>query len=399
MHDSIEQHPPAPPQSAVKQLMICDMDLGSEVADVFVLSAAQQGQARNGPYWRLEFRDASGSIGGKIWSPQSQAYPDLSPGMPVQVKARVTSYRDRLELAVDSMRILSDDEFASLDLSLFMPSSPFQPDAMLEELLALCRKELTHKPWRRFITSLLSDADTAARLRMAPAAKAMHHAYAGGLLEHTLSVARLCMRIADHYLRLDRQVLLAGAICHDLGKIWELTSGLTVDYTQAGRLIGHISLALEKLAPFLKKSGLEPDLVEHLQHLILSHHGTHEFGSPRLPATAEALILHYADNIDAKLQQVDAALAGVEEKGWSAYNPPLERFLFRAAPTPRAEASAHPHSGMPSDQKKSASPEPGRITGNGPDAPSPGSAGNKTSTDTLQRHLPLLNQCSSLLKA
>ena len=334
MPDMPEQHPSASSRLAAKTLMISDLGLGTDVADLFILASAQQGQARNGPFWRLEFRDASGGIGGKIWSPQSQAYPELTAGVPMWVKGRVTSYRDKLELAVEAMRPLDEAETAALDLSLFMPASPFSPAAMLEDLLALCRRELTHKPWRKLLVSLLSDEDIASRLRLAPAAKAMHHAYAGGLLEHTLSVARLCLRLADHYPQLDRQVLLAGAVCHDLGKIWELSSGLTVDYTQAGRLVGHIFLALERLAPFIKKSGLEPDLAEHLQHLILSHHGTHEFGSPRLPATAEALVLHYADNIDAKLQQVSAALAGVEENNWSAYNPPLERFLFQAAPTP-----------------------------------------------------------------
>jgi len=323
-----------------KTLFVSDLPLGAEVAELFILSAAQRGQAKNGPYWRLEFRDASGSLEGKIWSPQSQAYPELLPGMAVWVKGRVISYRDKLELAVDALRILSEEEKAGLDMACFMPASKHSPDSMLAELKELAGKTLRHKPWRKFILSLLDDAEIGPALRLAPAAKAMHHAYAGGLLEHTLSVARLCLRIADHYPALDRQALFAGAVCHDLGKIWELSSGLSIDYTTTGRLIGHISLLLEKLAPFIRKSGLEPELAEHLQHLILSHHGTHEFGSPRLPATAEALVLHYADNIDAKMQQVAEALSGVEDSGWSSYNAPLERFLFRASQTPDASSTA-----------------------------------------------------------
>ena len=395
MPDTSEQLLSAPRPTVAKTLMISDLELGAEVADLFILAVAQQGQARNGPYWRLEFRDASGGIGGKIWSPQSQAYPDLTAGAPVWVKGRVTSYRDKLELAIEAMRLLDETEAAALDLSLFMPASPFSPSAMLEELLALCRRELTHKPWRKLIISLLSDDDVASRLRLAPAAKAMHHAYAGGLLEHTLSVARLCMRLADHYPHLDRQALLAGAVCHDLGKIWELTSGMSVDYTQAGRLVGHIFLVLDRLAPFIKKSGLEPDLVEHLQHLILSHHGTHEFGSPRLPATAEALALHYADNIDAKLQQVSAALSGVEENGWSAYNAPLERFLFQAAATPRPE-KAVPRIGRPATRRADALPD-----GESDEKATGGNAGRGKAgpeTDTRQQPLPLFNQCSLLSK-
>jgi 3'-5' exoribonuclease len=240
---------------------------------------------------------------------------------------------------------------------------------MLAELLALARKTLAHKPWRKLITSLLTDEEIAAALRAAPAAKGMHHAYAGGLLEHTLSVCRLCLRIAEHYPQLDRQALFAGAVCHDLGKLWELTPGLAIDYTTPGRLIGHISLMLEHLAPFIKKSGLEPELAEHLQHLILSHHGALEFGSPKLPATAEAMALHYADNMDAKLQQIETALAGLEEGvgGWSAYYPPLERFLFRAMRTP-GELLRPPANGV--GQNSAPAPQP----------------------------LPLLSQCSLLLK-
>lgn len=394
MPDTPEQQLSAPRPPAAKNLMISDLELGAEVADLFILAVAQQGQARNGPYWRLEFRDASGGIGGKIWSPQSQAYPDLTAGAPVWVKGRVTSYRDKLELAIEAMRLLDETEAAALDLSLFMPASPFSPAAMLEELLALCRRELTHKPWRKLIVGLLSDDDIAARLRLAPAAKAMHHAYAGGLLEHTLSVARLCMRLADHYPHLDRQALLAGAVCHDLGKIWELSSGMSVDYTQAGRLVGHIFLVLDRLAPFIKKSGLEPDLIEHLQHLILSHHGTYEFGSPRLPATAEALVLHYADNIDAKLQQVSAALSGVEQNGWSAYNAPLERFLFQAAPTPRPEKAA-PRTSLPATRRMDVpdGENDGSAAGNGA-----GRGKTGPEMDTRQQPLPLFSQCSLLLK-
>ena len=380
MTDAPEEHTLAPPLR--KLHMISDMELGATVIDIFVLASAQQGQARNGPYWRLEFRDASGIISGKIWSPQSQAFPSLSTGTAVRVTGKVTSYRDKLELAVDDMRILDDAEFAALDLAQFMPASPFSPDAMLEELTTLCRRELTHKPWKKLILGLLADEDIAQKLRLTPAAKVMHHAYAGGLLEHTLSVAHLCMKIADHYPTLDRQALLAAAICHDLGKMWELSSGIAIDYTREGRLIGHIFLAIERLAPFIKKSGLEPDLAEHLKHLILSHHGTHEFGSPRLPATAEALVLHYADNLDAKLQQVESALAGVEENGWSAYNPPLERHLFRATPSPRKEKPIAP-------EIRSAAAKNTATASSVADSPDAAQS---------QQPLPLFSQCSLLSK-
>lgn len=315
---------------------ITDLKAGQEVASLFLLSSASQGQAKNGPFWKLALRDATGSLEAKIWSPQSQAYPELRAGDMCEVYGRVSIYRERLEIAVDRLRVLSDGEKASIDLADFMPASERSAAEMLEDLRSLCAKTFTHAPWKKFITALLRDEEFTGKLLPAPAAKGMHHVYAGGLLEHTLSVATLCMLLADHYPDLDRQTLLAGAVCHDLGKVWELTQGLNFDYTSEGRLLGHMQLALDYLEPRLRKAGLEPELAVHFKHLILSHHGQHEFGSPRLPSTAEAFILHYADNIDAKMNQIRTALSGVEDgqSGWSAYTPGLDRFLFQSLKSP-----------------------------------------------------------------
>ncbi|MDR2503624.1 MAG: HD domain-containing protein, partial [Deltaproteobacteria bacterium] len=146
----------------------------------------------------------------------------------------------------------------------------------------------------------------------------------------------------------DRQTLLAGALCHDLGKLRELSSGLLQDYTTSGRLIGHITLGLELLAPFLRAGGLESHLVEHLKHLVLSHHGCLEFGSPCLPATAEALALHFADNLDAKMNQVAGALEALPEggEGWSGFEPGLDRRLYRPLPTPGKEPAGAARAGL-----------------------------------------------------
>lgn len=325
-----------------KTQFIGDLQNGQEVAGLFLIGAASQGQARNGPFWKLDLRDSSGGLEAKIWSPQSQAYPKLAPGDLAEVTGRVTMFRERLEIAVDRLRLLEAEERAVLDLSLFMAASERPGPEMLAELRELCRKNFTHGPWKKLALSFLQDEDVAERLVLAPAAKGMHHAYAGGLLEHTLSVCRLCLRFADHYPHLDRQALLAGGLFHDMGKLWELTQGLSVDYTGEGRLLGHIQLMLDKLAPLLRKSGLEEPLALHLRHLILSHHGQLEFGSPRLPATAEAIALHYADNIDAKLNQVHNALSNLAEgeEGWSSYNPGLERHLYRSPATPEAPERA-----------------------------------------------------------
>ncbi|MDR1947394.1 MAG: HD domain-containing protein [Desulfovibrio sp.] len=336
--------------SASKKFFVENLSPGDEVADIFILSAARLSQSKNGPYWLLEFKDATGSVPGKIWSPQSRNYQDLAPGAAVWARGRIGSWRDRPDFVVEELRVLDEAEQQALDLTLFMPASKRKPEEMLQELTDLARKNLHHAPWRKLILALLADGDIVPALRIAPAAKSLHHAYAGGLLEHTLSVARFCLRIADHYTDLDRQALFAGAVCHDLGKLWELSSGPAVNYTTPGRLIGHIGLFTDRLGAFVRKAGLEEGLAQHLEHMILSHHGSYEFGSPRLPATAEALALHCADMLDAKLKQVEDALAGVEEGGWSEYNTAMERFLYRAPTTPAAVPRGPGRGGRPEEK-------------------------------------------------
>ena len=325
-----------------KEQFIADFSVGDDVATLFLLGAASQGQARNGPFWKLELRDSSGSLEAKIWSPQSQMYTDLAVGDIVEVFGRVSMYRERLEIAVDRMRVLQEDEKVALDLSLFMVASERPATELLEELTGVCKREFTHGPWKKLLKLVLADPLVSEHLKTAPAAKVMHHAYAGGLLEHTLGVAKLCMFFADLYPHLDRQTLLAGAICHDLGKLRELSQGLAIEYTGEGRLMGHIQLVLDFLDPLIRKAGLEDHLALHLKHLIVSHHGQYEFGSPRLPATGEAFALHYADNLDAKINQVRGALVNIpdNESGWSAYVAGLDRTLFKALPTPGREKRA-----------------------------------------------------------
>ena len=293
---------------------IRDLKVNDDVRSVFLIGAASLQQSRNGPYWRLELRDATGSLEAKIWSPLSAEFSNLAPGQLVEVGGRVGLFREQPQVTVENLRPLTDAERDALNLADFMPASPRPPAQMLAEAEALCRAEFTHKPWRTFALAVLGDEAIRARLLTAPAAKSVHHAYVGGLLEHMLSVAGLCLRMADHYPELDRQTLLAAALFHDIGKLEEMNGGLTTEYTDAGRLLGHIIQGLAMLEPFLAASGLEPDLALHFRHLIASHHGEPEFGAPKQPATAEAFALHHADNVDAKIAQWRALFpAGPEQ--------------------------------------------------------------------------------------
>ena len=323
-----------------KTQFIKDIGSGDDVDALFLLGAASLQQARNGPFWRLELKDASGALEAKIWSPQSQEYTGLAAGQIVEVQGRSSMFRDQVQVTIDRLRPLSMEETTDCDLSLFLPASARPPQEMLDDLEQLCRRELVHTAWKKFVLAVLLDTDIRHRLLTAPAAKSVHHAYVGGLLEHTLSVAGLALRLADHYPELDRQILLAAAVCHDLGKIWELTGGLANDYSDAGRLLGHTILGLERLEPFLQKSGLNPELARHFKHLILSHHGEHQYGSPQLPQTAEAFVLHHADNIDAKVAQCRHIFNTFTEddSGWSPYQATLGRFMHQPARTPKNAA-------------------------------------------------------------
>ena len=239
---------------------------------------------------------------------------------------------------MDNLRGLDEEEAAALPMEDYLLSSPRPAKDMLEEIESLCEAELTHKPWKKFMRSVLSDRNIRARLLTAPAAKSVHHAYAGGLLEHMLSVAQLCMLMAGHYPDLDRQTLLAAALLHDIGKLEEMGGLLVTEYTDEGKLLGHIVQGIIMLEPFLKKSGLAPELVMHFKHLIASHHGEIQFGAVREPCTPEAFVLHCADNVDAKIAQCRSLLPqdGEEGMAWSAYQSLLGRSLCRPVRTPEA---------------------------------------------------------------
>ncbi len=327
-----------------KAVYIRDISPGQTIQDVFLLAEARTGQSRNGPFWSLVLKDKSGQMEAKVWSPLSQAHPNLASGQLVQVRAQAANYRDKLQLTIDQLSVL---DIAEADLSDFLPPSPVEPQALLTEIEDLCRRELTHKPWRSLMKKILHDEEIRARLLPATGAKAVHHAYAGGLLEHTLAVTRTCLALCDLYPHLDRQILVVAAVLHDLGKAWELSSGLSCEYTDAGRLLGHIQLGLTRMEPFLAKAReLDETLILHLKHIILSHHGEYEFGSPRRPKTPEAFILHFADNIDAKLNTLAGAYADLEgtEQVWTPFQRYLDRYLYRAPHTPAPDASASPKS-------------------------------------------------------
>jgi len=323
---------------SLKTAFVQDLAPGQSVSDLFVIAEAKQATSRGGPYWSLTLSDRSGRIEAKIWSPAAQNYPALAAGQVARVSGQVESYRDKPQVNVRELEFVEAD-LDHAALAGLLPMSSVPPEELLRRLEELLKDNLSHKPWRKLCSSVLNDGETRARLLAAPGAKSIHHAYQGGLLEHTLAVCRICHAAAGLYPRLDGQALLAAAAFHDLGKAWELSGGLAQDFTDEGRLIGHIQLGIEVLEPFVRKARLEPGLALHLKHMILAHHGELAYGSPKRPKTAEALILHFADQMDSKLGTLDSAFdADAPDGSWSPYVRSLERFLYRPEPTPRPES-------------------------------------------------------------
>lgn len=333
-----------------KKTFVQDFTAGQNVSDIFALAQAQRKEAKNGPYWQLTLTDRSGSIEGRIWFPQSQNHDGLKAEQFVAVTGQVASFKDQLQMSISDLTVLDPAE-AGLDMADFLPCSAVPPEALLEEIERFLADELKFKPWKTLCKNILHDEHVRAALRTAPGAKAIHHAHVGGLLEHTLGVMRLCRAICVLYPGVDKEILIVGALLHDLGKAFELTHGISREYTDEGRLLGHIELGLETLSPFLRKAKDLPDeLGLHLKHLLISHHGELEYGSPRRPKTVEAFILHYADNLDAKINTVQAALAGPDAEDasrWSEYQRSLSRFVFQPARTPVPNTKETAKAGRP----------------------------------------------------
>ena len=317
-----------------KTAYVQELEEGQQITDIFVLVQAKLSQSKNGPFWDLTLQDRTGRINAKIWSPQSNAYPEMFPEHLVQVQAQVRSFRDQPQLVVQQLRFLQPEE--EVDWGDFLPSSRRPPEDILADIEALCQQHLRYPPWRKLTRLVLRDVEVRRRLLLAPGAKSIHHAYRGGLLEHTLQVAYLCLAVTQLYADMDHEILLVAAVLHDVGKAWELDLGVSRDYTDSGRLIGHITLGVEVLEPFVPKvKDLDPDLLVHLKHLLLSHHGEYAFASPRRPKTKEAFVLHFMDNLDAKVNTLEQALSGInpEAQGWSAYQNSLERMVYQPKKT------------------------------------------------------------------
>ena len=252
-------------------------------------------------YLDLELADASGAIPAKAWSDSAALASRFSSGDFVKFKGSVQSYRDQLQLKIDHCRVATEaDRDDGFDEALLVPSTRENVDDLWRRLNAVLDADLA-RPEAKQLAALALDRHGAA-LRLHPAAKTIHHAVRGGLLEHTVSMIELAQRVASHYPELDRELLVLGVLFHDLGKTLELGAMPGSDYTREGRLGGHIVIGRDLVRELAGEiAGFPADLRLQLEHLVLSHQGRFEFGSPVQPATAEAIALHAIDDLDSKL--------------------------------------------------------------------------------------------------
>ena len=312
----------------MKPVFVSDLAPEQNVTSFFLVAAKE---SRTGPsgraYLRLELSDRTGAIDGRIWDGIEEAAASFDSDDFVKVQGRVETYRGKTQLVVERIRRA---EPAEVELADFFPHTAEDVDqlyAKLREFVAAASN-----PWlKRLLESVLDDPEIEPKLKRAPAAKSMHHAYLGGLLEHIVSLCELCRAVAPRYPGVDPDLLLAGAVLHDIGKIDELSYDRAINYTTQGWLLGHIEIAYELVGKRIDAiEGFPRELRTLLLHLILSHHGRYEFGSPRLPMFREAVLLHYLDDLDSKMGAVRASLES--EKGdeeWTAWNAALERRLLR----------------------------------------------------------------------
>jgi 3'-5' exoribonuclease len=291
------------------------------------------------PYLKVQLSDRTGTLEGRVWDDAERLAPLLAAGTFVGVRGRVEVFAGVTQLRVEEVAPVTVEPE---ELAHFLPRSPYDPDAMGRELDRLVAG--IGDPELRAVAARLLDGDAAVgrAFRAAPAAKHNHHAYLGGLLEHSLSVAFLCDALARHYGDLvDRDLLVTGALLHDIGKIREIATTAGFPYTDEGKLLGHILLGLDMVRDAAREVGghgaaLDGQRLELLLHLVASHQGRHEWQSPREPRTLEALLLHYADDLDAKMNQAAALVRAVDGDGWSAYDRGFGReFLRHAATAPR----------------------------------------------------------------
>jgi 3'-5' exoribonuclease len=317
-----------------------------QVRGLYLVKVKRTGSTKKGdPYLSITLADRTGEIEARVWERVSEFSPLFKEGDIIEVDGYASSYRDQVQLTLTRLQAAKEVS----DPSLFLEASTKDISKMLASLRDVL-KGLRNAPMKALVDRFLSDRDFMALFRKAPAAKNFHHSYLGGLLEHTLSVCQMAKSVADHYPELNRDLLITGAFLHDLGKVKELTFEPQIDYSDEGRLVGHLSLGVtlvdEKLAGL---KDFPDEIAIRLKHLILSHHGEYAFGSPKRPKFLEAFALHLIDDLDAKMNGLGRFMAKDRQDGaWTDFSRLFDRYFLKG----KLESGEEKGKGVPSEEAR-----------------------------------------------
>jgi len=312
----------------VTKVFVNDLKERDQIDSPFLVRDKIMAMAKNGkPYMTLKLMDRSGEVEGRVWDRVDEFDSQFDKDDFICVRAKASVYMGKMQLIVQDLRRIDE---ANVDLSDFLPVSQYDPQQMLAEVNALIASMSDHHI-KLLLGVFFADTDFVKLFCKAPAAKAMHHVYLGGLLEHSLAVARLASDIAQRYATIDRDLLICGALLHDIGKVAELRYARSFDYSDAGKLIGHIVLGVEMVDEKIRTIEDFPAIKATLiKHLLLSHHGQYDYGSPKRPKTLEAVVLNFIDDMDSKINGVQAHIDKDQkgDSGWTGYHRLYDRYFF-----------------------------------------------------------------------
>jgi 3'-5' exoribonuclease len=309
---------------------IASLKEGDWVEDVYLVTSKQISTAKNGViYLSLKLADKTGEIDGRMWDNAEEISGKFEREDFVRVKGTASVYQGSMQVKLKALEKVDDSR---VDVANFLETSPRNIDEMVQELRTIAAS-LANGHLRQLMNAFLDDASFMTLFKRTPAAKTLHHNYIGGLLEHIVELVALARDVAKHFPSVDRDLLTVGAFLHDIGKVKELAVRKSIEYTTEGRLIGHISLGYEMI---VEKVGAIPsfptELTMLLKHIMLSHHGEYEFGSPKRPKIQEAIIINYLDDLAAKINNFQSTLKkeGVVEGAWTSYSKMHDRYLYHA---------------------------------------------------------------------
>src|SRR5947208_2998087 len=348
----------------MKDFYICDCvrHENKVVTSSFVVVAKQIKPKKTGePYLALTVGDRSGQLEAKMWDNVEEVLEAFEQDDFLKIKGLINKYKQRFQLTIHKLRKLGETE---IDFSDYLPKTTKDIDELWQTLTNFVAG-IENPYLKALVQAFIADPEIASAYRNAPAAKTLHHAYIGGLLDHVVSLFRSCDLLCRNYPQINRDLLLTGAFLHDIGKIHELAYNRSFSYTTRGQLLGHMVIELEMVhAKIAQIPNFPSELKTLVEHLVISHHGQYEFGSPKLPMFPEALVLHYLDDLDSKMESMRAHFARevCSDGVWTGYNPSLARPLLNTAKflekKPAAEAASVEASGTQAAATMTESSEP-----------------------------------------